>query len=271
MKRFIGFIGFVLFTGIAFSQNINQSDIPAVVLNAFQIKYPNAADVKWKLEKSNYQIEYKVNSKANKLRLDYKGNVLEHSQDLYISEIPKAVLNTIKNKVAYFDVQDADKLEKDGNTIYITQFKNDGKGYYFWINENGDLLKYRRELKDNEIPVSIKNAIQNQFGKLDIERAKYVEDNGNTNYIIGGEINSMEHVFWFDTRSNLLKHTQDIRQSEIPGPVLNTLASKYKDYDIRDADLVEERGNKVYILRLRKSKEQLYVTFNKDGNVQNEK
>lgn len=267
MKRIIGFIVFVLLTVNAISQDINQSDIPAVVLNAFQVKYPNAADAKWKLDRGSYRINYKVNNKANKLMLDYKGAVLEHSQDLYVSEIPKVVLNTIKKKVAYFDVQDADKQEKDGKTIYITQFKIDGKGYYFWITENGELLKYRRELKDNEIPASIKNAIQNQFGKLDIKRAKYVEENRIVNYIIGGEINNVEHIFWFDTRANLLKHTVDLSDAEIPGPIMSTLASTYKGYEIRDADLIEEKGNKIYILRIRKSKNQLYVTFNKEGSV----
>lgn len=164
-------------------------------------------------------------------------------------------------------MQDAHKVEKDSKTTYITKFKIDGKYYYFWINEKGELLKYRRELKESEIPVSIINNIQNQFGKPDIERAKYVEENRNVNYIIGGKINDEEYVFWFDTKSNLLKHTQDLSDSEIPVPIRNTMASSYKDYDIRDADMVEQGGSIIYILRMKKSKTQVIVTFNKDGKV----
>ncbi len=267
MRRLIGLFIFIFFSGSAYTQNISQDDIPAVVLNGFQLKYPNASDVTWKLNKGNYQISYKVNAKANKLLLDYRGSVIEHSQDLYTSEIPRAVLNTIRTKVNHFDIQDADKQEKNGKTTYIIQFKIDGKNYYFWIEENGALTKYRKELKDNQIPGSIKNAIQNQYGKIDVKRAKYVEENGNINYIIGGDIENVEHVFWFDTRSRLLKHTQDFTKAELPNSIQNTLAANYKDYEVRDADLVEERGSMIYILRIRKSKDQLYVTFNREGNV----
>lgn len=267
MVRLIGFIVFAFITGNAFTQTINQSDIPAVVLNAFQVKYPNAANAKWKLEKGNYQVDYKVNNKPGKLILDYKGSLLAHFQDLSASEIPRVVFNTIKTKVENVDLQDVEKQEKDGKTIYVTEFKIEGKTFYFRINENGELYKYREELKNNEVPESITRNIQNQFGKLDIGRAKYVEDYGNANYILGGDINGMENVFWFDTKSNLLKHTRDLKTSEIPAPVLNSITASFKDYDIRDADLVEIKGKTSFIIKLKKSKEQLSVTFDKDGKI----
>ena len=267
MKRIIGLFVFALFVGNTFAQNISQSNVPAVVLNAFQLKFPNADDVKWKLEKGNYRVNYRINSKDNKLTMDYKGNVLKHIQDLYISEIPKTVLETIRSKVTYFDVNDADRYEDGDKIEYEIKFKIDGKNYYFRIMDKGKLLKYRKELKDSEIPLSIISLINDKYGTLDIDRSKYVEESGKIVYIIRGEINDMDHAFWINHKATLLKHTQDLRNTEIPVPVLNAAKAAYSGYEIRDADLIEEAGKIIYILVMKKSKEKVYLTFNPNGKI----
>lgn len=267
MKRILGIFVIILFAGSVFAQNISQSNVPAVVLNAFQLNYPGAEDVKWKLEKGNYHVEYKVNSKAHKLIIDHKGKALKHSQDLYASEIPKIVLETIRSKEAYFDLHDADRYEEGNKIVYEINFKKDGKEHYFWINDKGELLKYRKELKDSEIPLLILNQIITQYGSFDIDRAKYVEESGKIIYIIRGEINDHDHLFVMDPNATVIRRTQDLRKSEIPAPVLNAVTAAYKDYDIRDADLTEEGGKTIYILKLRKSKENVYVTFRPNGKI----
>ncbi len=267
MKRILGIFVIILFTGSLFAQNINQSNVPAVVLNAFQLNYPGAKDAKWKLEKGNYRVDYQVNSKAHKLTMDNKGQMVKHSQDLYASEIPKVVLETIRSKEAYFDLHDADRYEEEYKIVYEINFKKDGKEHYFWINEKGELLKYRKELKDSEIPLLLLNHIITHYGSFDIDRAKYVEEFGKIIYMIRGEINDYDHLFVMDPEATVIKRTQDLRKSEIPAPVLNAVTAAYKDYDIRDADLTEEGGKTIYILRLRKSKENIYVTFKPNGKI----
>lgn len=271
MNRIVVIIIFFLFAKSIFAQNIDQNKVPAVILNAFKLKYPNAEYVKWRKEKENFKIYFKVNNKENKLILNYKGNLVEHSQDLFFSKIPKAVLKTIKTRVEYFDILDADKYEKGNKTTYEIKFKIDGKYHYFWIDEKGELIKYRQELKDSEIPSSIQSRISNNYGKIDINYSKYVEERNKIIYIIKGKINDAEHYFTFDNKANIIKHIQDIKNSQIPSPIMKTIASEYKDYDIRDADFIDEKGKIYYYLRMKKSKKQVYVTFNQDGKVLNAK
>ena len=267
MKQIIGLITILLLTSNTFAQNINQNNIPAVVLNSFQLKYPNAEDVSWKLEKGNYHIKYKLNGKFNELYLDYKGNVIKYHQDLWGSEVPESVLKTIKSKVKYFDLNDADLMIEGNEIYYEINFEIDGKDHDFWIDEKGKLLKYRKELKDSEIPLSIVSLINNKYGRLDIDQSKYVEENRKIIYIIRGEINDKDHVFTVDDKLSVLKHEQDLRDEEIPGPIKQTLKTSYKDYDIRDADLTEEGGKSCYKLRLKKSRENVYVIFSPDGKI----
>ena len=267
MKQLIGILACILFASSVYAQNISQSNVPAVVLNAFHLKFPNADDVKWKLDKGNYYVTFEVNSKDHKLTLDDKGNVEKHSQDLYASEIPQAVLKTIGSRVNYFDIHDADRWEVDAQVTYEINFKIDGKNHLFRISDTGELQKFRKELKDSEVPASIMNLISGIYGKMDIDGAKYVEEPEQTIYIIRGEINDYDHVFTFDQEVTILKHSQDLAKSEIPEAILNTLNKSYSGYEIRDADLEEERGKGVYIIKLRKSRDNVRLTFSPKGKI----
>jgi len=267
MKKITILIICILITGYIRAQDINQRNVPAVVLNAFQLKFPNASDVDWKLDNGNYHIDFELNDKDNEAVLDYRGKLLKHKQDLYISEIPKNVLETIKSKVQFFDIKDADLLTENGETVYKINFEIDDKDYDFWISKNGKLLKYIRELKDNEVPENILSAIKNNYGSLDIDHAKYYEDAGKISYYVDGDINDKAHVFTYDKKANLLKHEQDLKNSEIPAPVMNTLKTSYKNYEIRDADLTEENGKTTYDIELKKSRDRIHVILNPDGKI----
>jgi hypothetical protein len=267
MKKTIGFFVFIVLTANLFAQSISQSNVPAVILNVFQLKFPDADDVKWKLDKGNYYVTCKVNGKSNKITLDDRGKILRHAQDLYTSEIPSNVLATIQSKVAYFDLDDADRYEEGGDITYEINFKIDGKKHHFRVSEKGRLLKFRKELKDSEVPAPILDMIRTNYGDLDLDRSKYVEEPGKTIYMIRGEIDDYDHLFTVDHKMNIIEHHQDLMHSEIPVPILNAVNDLYNGYEIRDADLKETGGKGVYILRLRKSREKIYVTFNPQGKI----
>ena len=237
------------------------------VLNAFQLKFPNATDIDWRLEKGNYRIRFEVNNKDNQLHLDDRGNLLKHHQDLYGSEVPESVLKTIKSKVALFDLNDADCITEGNNIVHEINFEIDNKDHDFWINEKGEILKYKKELKDNEIPGEIQTLIKTKYGVLDIDGAEYNEENGKIIYYLDGEIDDKDNEFTFDDKTNLQLHKQDLRNSEIPAPILKALKTNYNGFDIRDEDLREENGKILYDLRLRESKENIHVIFNPEGKI----
>ncbi|MFO7658195.1 MAG: hypothetical protein R6W78_14135 [Bacteroidales bacterium] len=253
--------------GTAYAQNISQGNIPAVVLNSFQLRSPNNKDAKWKLDDGNYHVDFKVNNKPNRLILDYKGNILKHIQDLYVSEIPNVVLETVKAKVTFFDVHDADRLEEKGSVVYQINFKISGKKYFFLINDKGKLLKFTKELNNSEIPANIAGLIKARYGTLDFDYSKYIEEGTKKIYIIKGEIADNKHYFVFNDKAALLKHKQDLKNSEIPVPIINSAISAYAGFVINKAELLEEGGKASYELRLRKSKENVRVVFDQNGKI----
>ncbi len=267
MKRIIGLVALLQLTLLSYAQDIQQKNVPAVVLNAFQLKFPNTTEINWKLEKGNYRIGFETNNKDNELLMNDKGSILKHQQDLYVSEIPKIVLETIQSKVAFFDVRDADRMEEVGVISYNIDLKINEKNHEFKIDEKGRLLKYNKELMDSEVPAQIVTLIQTKYGSLDMDDASAIEENGKMTYLLKGEINDKDHIFLLNDKYLITKHEQELRSSEIPVAVVNAAKTAYVGFELRDANLTEEGGQVIYNLEMRKSKEKMTLALDKDGKI----
>ena len=271
MKSLSIWLSCFLISGMLSAQSVSQNDVPAVVLNAFQLKFPNAEDMKWKLSKGNYQVEFRIKGKPHLLKMDERGKLVEHTQDLFVSEIPAQVMNTIASRAAYYDIHDADRHESPGQVIYEINYKIEGKNQLFLIGEDGVLLKYRKELQNSEVPPELLELIKTAYGPLDLDRGKFVEEPGLAIYIIRGEIHDHKHVFTFDAGQTMLRHQQDLRDSEIPSPVMETFHREYPGYEIRDANLLEEGMTATCTLKIRKSRDTRYITLDTKGLILEEK
>jgi len=267
MKRNIFLLALTFLWVTSWSQEIQQKNIPAVILNAFQVKFTNAKDIEWRLEKGLYRVSFELNEKDNQVTINDKGVITKHLQDLYVSEIPAPVMETIRKKVTFFDISDADLAEENGKLTYNIKMEINDKDLEFLVNEKGSLLKYRRELRYNEVPGEITSQINTLFGTPDVDDATYFEENGKGRYLITGEIKDMDHVFEFNDKNNMVRHEQDLRNSEVPVSILNSSASSFPGYEIRDADLIDIDGNATYRLVLKKGNEQVRVSFSTEGKI----
>lgn len=106
-------------------QDIPQSEVPSVVLNALGSAYPNAANVEWEKAKDTYEAEFKIDTKEYTVQLSAAGNVIQVKQDLENTELPEAVRNAIAANYKNYILDDADLLEKDGRQYY--QVELDGR------------------------------------------------------------------------------------------------------------------------------------------------
>ena len=250
-----------------FAQDIKQENVPPAVVNTFQQKFANATDVDWELHEGLYQVEFEINDKDHEVTINNEGNIVKHEQEMWESEIPQSVVATIKTKCKFFDIEDAEKTEENGNTTFYIGFDINGKDYDFWLNGKGKLIKYKQELADSEIPDVVMAGIQKLYVYFELEDAEKREDGGKVLYDIEIEIKDKDHDFIFDNTGKMLIHKQKLWKSEIPRDVMTTLNSSYSGFQIRDADKTEEGNKTIYDLRLKKSKEKIRVIFNSKGEV----
>jgi len=141
------------------------------------------------------------------------GNILKHQQELWVSEIPAAVIETVRSKC---DLDDAERTEEGGKAVYYIDVEVNGKECEFWMDHKGNLLRFKKELRKSEIPASILSSLRNQYASFDLDDAEMTEEGGKVTIYVDGEVNDKDHTFWYDDKGKLLKHHQDLRNSEIP-------------------------------------------------------
>ena len=105
-------------TLIANAQVIPQSQVPPVVLKAFQEKYASATEVKWETKTDLYKAEFKVNKRGHDVWIDKTGKITKHKEDFPKKDLPAAIQQKIASEFKAYKLDDADKIETDGKIFY---------------------------------------------------------------------------------------------------------------------------------------------------------
>lgn len=143
MKKVSFVIAAVSIAFCSCAQNINPSQAPAVVINAFQQQYPKATDVEWEKKGANYEVEFEVGvaDKDHTMLIDPSGKIISHKQDIDQSELPTAVLNTISKEFPGYKTDDVEKTETGGVTTYKLEVKKKPEEWKVVFDGEGKLLE----------------------------------------------------------------------------------------------------------------------------------
>lgn len=126
MKSLIFAILLAGFSSATIAQDIPQSEVPSLVLNTFQMKFPKATDVEWEREGDLFKVDFEIGSRDHDLWLDANGNIKKHKEELAKADLPKAVSRKIKNEFKEYSIDDVHKIETDGKVFFLVDL--DGRG-----------------------------------------------------------------------------------------------------------------------------------------------
>lgn len=118
MKK-LSILFLIMGTGcVSYAQDLAPKDVPAVVVNAFQQKFPNQSSVEWELKKGLYEAEFEVNKMEHNVYLDSTGKVVKHKEEIAMSSLPAAVTASIQKNFSGYKVGDAKKIEAGTKISY---------------------------------------------------------------------------------------------------------------------------------------------------------
>lgn len=103
------------------AQDIPQSQVPSVVLNAFQVKFPNATDVDWELKGDQYKVDFEIGTRDHDVWIDKSGNIKKHKEDISKKDLPQGIVNKIVKDFSSYKIDDTDKIEADGKVVYLVE------------------------------------------------------------------------------------------------------------------------------------------------------
>jgi ribonuclease BN (tRNA processing enzyme) len=106
----------LLSAGCASAQDISQQNVPAVVVNAFQQKFPQQSTVEWELKKGLYEAEFEIKNLEHNVYLDTTGKIVRYKQDITVNDLPAAINVAIQQNFKGYKIEDVKKIE-EGNAV----------------------------------------------------------------------------------------------------------------------------------------------------------
>ncbi len=121
-----------------------------------------------------------------------------------------------------------------------------------------------------ELPQTIKNYLAANFPNAEIEESEQSSlCTGDAVYEVELEVANDEDInLTFDMEGNLLFTETEIPAGELPAAVTATIASKYADYAVNEAERLDHADKSVqFEVELKKGKTTLSVLFNTSGEA----
>lgn len=105
--------------------DIAVKDVPSVVKNSFTKEYPEALEVEWEKHDENFEVEFEVKNEDYTILYSPSGQELMEKQEISVDALPATITNELKESYADSEIEDAEKIEKEGNTYYQVELEGD--------------------------------------------------------------------------------------------------------------------------------------------------
>ncbi len=144
----------LLISIIGYSQKISTDKVPALVKSAFAKKFPAATDIKYEMEKKDYEINFKDKGVEMSANFDATGKWLETETEIKEASLPKEVTTSVGKNFSGFKIFEVAKTDTpDKELIYEMDLKKGKEGYEVQFSPKGDILKktpLRKEEKEED-------------------------------------------------------------------------------------------------------------------------
>lgn len=228
-------------------------------------------------------------------KIDAPGDPGDRSNDgteqtLNVKDVPSGIVEKFNS--LYPDVKPV-KWKKEGNT-FEAKFKYKGCKTDVVFDTKGNVIETETDISINDLPLSVSDAINNNYAGMTAEEAeKVVKDNG-IFYEVELEGNGIEKEILFDSAGNLIEEeTEDendetdeaedddnddgecddydeneveINPDDLPQNVKDNLNSQFPGAEILEADkITHENGSVSFDVEIKTNGEVIEVMYNNEG------
>ena len=126
----------------AFAQDIPQSQVPAVVVNSFQQKFPKAKGIDWELKAGLYEAEFETGlfGTDHEVWIQSNGKIVRHKEELAKNDLPKAVIAKVKKDFPGYRIEDVKKITEEQKITYAFEVKSRTDEWKLVVDTQGDIL-----------------------------------------------------------------------------------------------------------------------------------
>lgn len=124
---------------------------------------------------------------------------------------------------------------------------------------------FGQDIMQSQVPSLIANSFQQTFPKaFDVE---WEMDGENYKVEFETGLLRLDHEVWYDKTGKILRHKEEISQSDLPAKVMTKLNGEFNAYSVDDVKRITEGTKVIYTLELNSFTEEWKVIFDPEGNV----
>ncbi|WP_181304223.1 hypothetical protein [Rufibacter sp. XAAS-G3-1] len=124
-------------------QRITAGQLPSLVQNSVQVKFPQAERIDWEKEGQHFEAEFVVAGVEHTVLLDSVGHVLMQKQDITAAQLPPAVSVALKRDFQAYLMDDLEQVEKQGQVYYQIELENNNEDLKRVYASNGTVVNTR--------------------------------------------------------------------------------------------------------------------------------
>ena len=143
MKKFSIVLSAVMMSALmGYTQKINPNKVSSAVKEAFAKKFPAATDVKYEMEKKDYEINFKEKGVEMSANFDAAGKWLETETEIKVNDLPQEVSSSAADKYPGFKITEIAKTETpEKGMIYELDLRKDKEAWEIQFLQNGKVVK----------------------------------------------------------------------------------------------------------------------------------
>lgn len=145
MKKCISIVMTVLAFGIfnmASAQKIQKSEVPSVILNQFNVQFPKAKDVEWKIVGQQYKVEFELpRDKDHDVWYNSGGEIVKHKEELQKKDLPESIRKQINQEYKDYKIDDVDRITEGKSVVYVVEVEKRGTEIKLRYDQNGKRLQ----------------------------------------------------------------------------------------------------------------------------------
>lgn len=145
MKTLNILIFFLLVTTISVAQNLNPSELPEAVQNAFMQDNAKGTDVEWKRDMENYKVEFDIGRMEHEIWFTPSGKVIKTEQEMTEADLPQTIRDVIKSKYKGYNVDDVEMMWQNDTTTYEVELEKGKEEWELVFDSKGKILHKRKD------------------------------------------------------------------------------------------------------------------------------
>ncbi len=133
----------ILFLGSAsvYAQDIQESQVPSVIVENFKKEFPKASDVEWEKKGEQYNVDFEIG-----WGIDYEawyttaGKLIKYKQEISDANLPQAIKDAVKKDYAGYRIDDATKYVENGVETYKVELEKGTEERKIIFSKDGKLI-----------------------------------------------------------------------------------------------------------------------------------